>query len=202
MRIFHVATLADWQRAKPVGTYTTSTYGASLADVGFLHAARADQVPTVVERFYADVDEPILVLEIDTDLLDVPWQEDEVDGDTFPHIYGPLNTSAVVGFHSASRAVQEPPAVSTPPVPAVAAAFYGLSVVLGVTTVVLVLAGFVAHNKAHEHVGAFDQLVEPTLSTSAEFLVWTLAVACGATAVAAVATGAFLRQQPPRKAQP
>ena len=100
MRIFHIATLADWQGAQASGSYTTSTYGASLAEVGYIHAARAEQVLSVVERFYGDVTEPILVLEIDTDLLDVPWREDEVGDDAFPHVYGPLSASAVVGVHS------------------------------------------------------------------------------------------------------
>ena len=52
MRIFHVATLADWQRAKASGTYTTSTYGATLDEVGFLHAARAEQVAGVLADYY------------------------------------------------------------------------------------------------------------------------------------------------------
>jgi uncharacterized protein (DUF952 family) len=97
MRIYHVATLADWQQAKASGSYTTSTYGASLAGVGYVHAARHEQVAGVLERFYGDVGEPVLVLEIETDLLDVPWREDDVDGETFPHIYGPLKPNAVVG---------------------------------------------------------------------------------------------------------
>lgn len=103
MRIFHVATLADWRQTKSSGTYTTSTYGASLADVGFIHAARRDQVSGVLGQFYQDVDEPVLVLEIDTDLLDVPWRQDPVGDETFPHIYGPLSAKAVVAYHAASR---------------------------------------------------------------------------------------------------
>jgi uncharacterized protein (DUF952 family) len=103
MRIFHVATLADWDQASASGTYTTSTYGASLADVGYLHAARREQVPGVLERFYTGVGEPVVVLEIETDRLDVPWREDEVGDETFPHVYGPLNPSAVVATHEPSE---------------------------------------------------------------------------------------------------
>jgi uncharacterized protein (DUF952 family) len=104
MRIYHVATLAEWQGAKAGGSYTTSTYGASLHDVGFIHAARAEQVAGVVSAHYSEVTEPILLLEIETDLLDVPWREDDVDGERFPHIYGPLSPAAVVGSHSAREA--------------------------------------------------------------------------------------------------
>ena len=72
MRIFHVATLSDWEQARTSGTYTTSTYGASLADVGYLHAARRDQVSGVLDRFYAGVGEPVVVLEIETDRSTCP----------------------------------------------------------------------------------------------------------------------------------
>ncbi len=46
--------------------------------------------------YYADVDEPLVLLTIDTDLLDVPWREDPVGDDTFPHLYGPLEPGAVI----------------------------------------------------------------------------------------------------------
>ena len=72
MRIFHLATKADWAAAQASGAYTTSTYGVTLAEEGFIHASRADQWEGVRERYYADVEEPLVLLEIDTDLLDVP----------------------------------------------------------------------------------------------------------------------------------
>jgi uncharacterized protein (DUF952 family) len=100
MRIFHLATKAGWAQAQQDGAYTTSTYGVTLADEGFIHASRADQWEGVRERFYAEVAEPLVLLEIDTDLLDVPVVEEQpapgVD-ETFPHIYGPLKPDAVVG---------------------------------------------------------------------------------------------------------
>jgi uncharacterized protein (DUF952 family) len=103
MRIFHVASRSDWEQALRSGVYTTSSRGRTLEQEGFLHAARGEQVADVVDRFYADVTEPLVLLEIDTDLLGVPWQEDHVDHDTFPHIYGPLAPSAVVGVRVVSR---------------------------------------------------------------------------------------------------
>jgi uncharacterized protein (DUF952 family) len=99
MRIFHLATKADWDAAQASGSYTTSTYGVSLADEGFIHASRADQWEGVRERYYADVEEPLVLLEIDTDLLEVPVvEEPPAPGveETFPHIYGPLSPAAVV----------------------------------------------------------------------------------------------------------
>jgi len=96
MRILHVATAADWDRAQVSGTYTTSSYGRTLEQEGFLHASYDHQVHGVLDRFYADVSEPLVVLEIETDLLDVPWQEDRVGDEGFPHVYGALSPAAVV----------------------------------------------------------------------------------------------------------
>lgn len=100
MRIFHIATLADWEAAQRDGTYATSTRGTTLAQEGFIHASRADQWERVRAAFYADVTEPLVLLEIDTALLGVPVVEEppapDVD-ETFPHVYGAIRPEAVVG---------------------------------------------------------------------------------------------------------
>jgi len=99
MRIFHIATLTDWTDAQASGAYTTSTIGATLEEVGFLHASRADQWEGVRAKYYADVTEPLVLLEIDTDLLDVPVVEEPPSPgvtETFPHLYGALDPAAVV----------------------------------------------------------------------------------------------------------
>ena len=103
MRIFHVATRADWEAAQASGAYTTSTRGASLAEEGFIHASRADQWEAVHAAYYADVTEPLVLLEIDTDLLDVPVvEEPPAPGatETFPHVYGALPPAAVVAVRA------------------------------------------------------------------------------------------------------
>ena len=96
--IFHVATATDWEAALASGSYTTSTRGRTLAEEGFLHASRADQWRSVLERYYADVGEPLVLLVIDTERLEVPVVEEGVPGgdDTFPHVYGALDPAAVV----------------------------------------------------------------------------------------------------------
>ena len=193
MRIFHIATLADWKQAEASGgSYTTSTYGVPLAEAGFLHASRHEQVRGVLDRVYGDVTEPLLILEIETDLLGVPWREDDVDGESFPHIYGPLNTQAVVRWRPARLPPFEPaPVVLRPPPPPVVNAFYGLTVVLGATSVALASAGLIADAQAHG--------TRPTLPHSAEFLVWTLAAACGIATAAALAVAWLLNQQARRR---
>ncbi len=96
MHLFHIATAADWKAAQASGAYTTSTLGRTLDEEGFIHASRREQVQPTFARFYRGVREPLLLLTIDTDRLDVAWREDPVGDDTFPHLYGALSPSAVI----------------------------------------------------------------------------------------------------------
>ena len=96
MRIFHIATAADWESAVASGSYTTSTRGRSLAEEGFIHASRDEQFPAVFGRYYADADEPLVLLTIETDLLEAEVRVESVGEDTYPHVYGPVTPGAVV----------------------------------------------------------------------------------------------------------
>ena len=91
--IFHIATDADWQAAEASGSYTTSTFGVTLEQEGFIHLSRDSQAGMVLDNYYADVTEPLTLLMVDTDFLTSSWQFDDVPGAelSFPHIYGPLN---------------------------------------------------------------------------------------------------------------
>ncbi|SCL31041.1 DUF952 domain-containing protein [Micromonospora inyonensis] len=102
--LFHIAEAADWQRAHEAGDYRMSTRGRTLADEGFIHASRCDQVLGVAEAFYADAG-PLLLLHIDPARLTAPVRDDEVaPGVVFPHIYGPLNLDAVTAVTPLLRA--------------------------------------------------------------------------------------------------
>ena len=97
--IFHLALASDWAAAQRAGDYRISTLGRTLAEEGFIHASRGDQWPAVRDRFYGDVTEQLLLLQIDTDLVGVPIVEEAPApgvSETFPHIYGPLPVAAVV----------------------------------------------------------------------------------------------------------
>ncbi len=98
MQILHLAFRTQWAEARTAGTYGWSTRGVTVEQEGFVHASRPDQVEGVRSRFYGDVDPADLVLlVVETDLLDVPWRFDRVGDDEFPHVYGPIPASAVVG---------------------------------------------------------------------------------------------------------
>ena len=97
-RLFHLALRRDWEAAQEAGEYQVSTRGRTLAEEGFLHASYAHQWQGVRDAYYADVTEPLVLLEVDPDLLDVPLVVETPEGadEAFPHIYGPLPVTAVV----------------------------------------------------------------------------------------------------------
>jgi uncharacterized protein (DUF952 family) len=91
--IYHVTTKADWDKAKQQGFYETP----SLADEGFIHCSQEHQVAGVLERYFEGQTE-LVKLVIDTDQLTsnfvFDWSPSMAD--TFPHVYGPINTDAVI----------------------------------------------------------------------------------------------------------
>lgn len=184
MRIFHIATLADWKAAEDSGTYRTSTYGRSLRQEGFVHAAYHDQVPGVRDGKYADVTEPLVVLEIETDLLEAEVRDAQVGDETFPHVLGPIPTSAVAGWRPARPPVFDPPPEKEPASP-LTQGFRGAGVVLGVASLVLFIASIVAQGRVDEG----------RLSDDLEFLLWTLtATSAMAAAAALVVSGSTDRR--------
>jgi uncharacterized protein (DUF952 family) len=96
VRIFHIAEAPHWEAAQATGSYQQSTLGLTLAEQGFIHCSREDQWPTVLETSYAGHMGQLVLLEIDTDRLSAPWQEDPVGDTTFPHVYGAIDVAAVV----------------------------------------------------------------------------------------------------------
>ena len=88
---------ADWEQALADGAYTTSTRGVSLSEQGFIHASTESQVAFVANAYYKGV-AGLVLLVIDAARLTAPLQYDDVPGsdEPFPHIYGPLNTGAVI----------------------------------------------------------------------------------------------------------
>ncbi|WP_107772374.1 DUF952 domain-containing protein [Nocardioides sediminis] len=102
-QIFHVATAADWEAAVRHGAYATSTRGRTLAEEGFIHASRREQVQPVLERWYADLDEPLVLLVIDPDRLAAEVRVEAVGDDTYPHVYGPIEPTAVVDVQPIRR---------------------------------------------------------------------------------------------------
>lgn len=90
--IFHLAEPTDW-------AHSTDAYSpAGAEEEGFVHCSTAEQLPKVARELYGDRNDLIL-LTIDPTALDdnsLVYEDLEGQGQDFPHVYGPLPTSAVV----------------------------------------------------------------------------------------------------------
>ncbi len=91
--IYHVTTIAAWKEAEKKGMYENP----SLIAEGFIHCSQAHQVEGVLERYFAGQTD-LIKLVIDTDKLTSKFVFDwsPSTADTFPHVYGPINTDAII----------------------------------------------------------------------------------------------------------
>jgi uncharacterized protein (DUF952 family) len=92
--ILHATTRAAWSAAQASGEYAAD----SLAEQGFIHCSKPDQILGVAGRFLAGQHDLVLLV-IDPARLssELHWEPgtDRAD-ELFPHVYGPVNLSAVV----------------------------------------------------------------------------------------------------------
>jgi uncharacterized protein (DUF952 family) len=118
-RMFHITTAEEWADTLTTGEYVGSTRGQTLTDVGYMHCSRLHQVLPVANAIYRDCTEPLVLLEIDPELVHSPIKVENVEGGTeqFPHIYGPLTISAVRNVlrleRTAAGAFELPPGLRT-----------------------------------------------------------------------------------------
>ncbi|HEV7871905.1 MAG TPA: GNAT family N-acetyltransferase [Modestobacter sp.] len=94
--LLHLTTPAEWRAALETGAVTPP----SLAEVGFVHLSTPDQVHLPAERLLAGRRDVVLLVVDPARLHDPVQLEPGAPGDPasmrFPHLYGPLPTSAVV----------------------------------------------------------------------------------------------------------
>ncbi len=91
--IYHVVTDSNWKAALAQGFYEAD----SLAREGFIHTSKEEQVQGVLNRYYKNQAD-LLLLHIDESKLTAPLKYELAPSinEEFPHIYGPLNLDAVV----------------------------------------------------------------------------------------------------------
>jgi uncharacterized protein (DUF952 family) len=98
--LLHICARSDWQLARRRGEHRPD----SLDEVGFVHLSTPEQVHLPANRLYKGRDDLVL-LHIDSTLLAAPlrWEPglpaDPADpaAKVFPHLYGPLPVTAVIG---------------------------------------------------------------------------------------------------------
>ena len=92
--ILHLAHRADWEAAVATGEYRTSTRGATIDQVGFIHASYPAQLARVAAAVHAGDDQELCVLVLDEGRIRADGarvvDEDGGDGELYPHIYGAI----------------------------------------------------------------------------------------------------------------
>ena len=91
--IYHITTKAEWDKAIEKGSYETP----SLTEEGFIHCSLENQIAGVLERYFSGKKD-LVKLVIDTDKLSSKYVFEWSPSiqDTFPHVYGAINTDAVI----------------------------------------------------------------------------------------------------------
>jgi len=91
--IYHLVPASDWEAASGLEEYAAE----SLESEGFIHCSKDHpQVLEVANRLFSGRDD-MLVLELDIERLVSPIKEEAArSGTVYPHIYGKINTNAVI----------------------------------------------------------------------------------------------------------
>ncbi len=93
--LYHMASRADWALSEATGVYAGS---ADDARDGFIHFSTAAQVVESARRHRAGQTDLLLIAVAEAGCG--PWKwESARSGDLFPHLYGKLPLTAVVGAH-------------------------------------------------------------------------------------------------------
>lgn len=96
--IIITSTLDLWHKAQGTGEYTQSTIDSTLDEVGFIHATSPDQTIAMLNRHFTNRDDVLLlVVALDKVKSEVKFEASlSGKGGLYPHIYGALNTDAVI----------------------------------------------------------------------------------------------------------
>ncbi len=90
--IYHVTTPALWDEALEKGYYEV----ASLHSEGFIHCSAKEQVKGVLERYYQNQPNLLLLHIYESKLTaELKYEPAPSVNELFPHIYGRLNVDAV-----------------------------------------------------------------------------------------------------------
>ena len=91
--MIYVVTADNWKAALAQGYYAAD----SLATEGFIHTSKESQVKGVLERYYQNQTN-LLLLQIDETKLtaELKFELAPSVNEEFPHIYGRLNIDAVI----------------------------------------------------------------------------------------------------------
>ncbi|MFZ6011592.1 MAG: DUF952 domain-containing protein [Bacteroidota bacterium] len=96
--IYHVTTSSEWRACLEQDVYAPGAY----ASEGFIHASLRHQVSGVLQRYFRD-QQDLLLLHINENKLSAPIKfEMAANQESFPHVYGKINKSAIERTESIS----------------------------------------------------------------------------------------------------
>lgn len=103
--LFHITTRAAWNRSQASREYRAP----SLETEGFIHLSTEEQWRHTLYRIFRDVSD-LVILRIDPRRLsaEVRYERAADADEDFPHLYGPLETDAVMNLRDAPRMVSLP----------------------------------------------------------------------------------------------
>ncbi|XWK87421.1 MAG: DUF952 domain-containing protein [Phormidium sp.] len=89
--ILHITQESQWEEAKLTGIY----YNNTLDSEGFIHCSTIQQVERTANKFFAN-QTGLVLLCIESEKVQSEIKYEAVGEEKFPHIYGELNTDAVI----------------------------------------------------------------------------------------------------------
>jgi uncharacterized protein (DUF952 family) len=96
---YHLTPADVWTAQQSSQTYVPEAFGSD----GFIHCTNGEkEVIEVGNRYYVSDRRPYVVLSIRCQDVEPPIQYEDPNL-TYPHIYGPLNTDAVVAIRRVAR---------------------------------------------------------------------------------------------------
>lgn len=100
LTIYHITEKETWREAVERGTYDY----CGLKEEGFIHCSTWDQTLVTANKYFIGK-EDLIVLNISTPEIKSEVKFENTSGGTelFPHIYGPIDLEAVVGFYKFSK---------------------------------------------------------------------------------------------------
>tara|TARA_B100001094_G_scaffold280635_1_gene291570 strand:- start:267 stop:566 length:300 start_codon:yes stop_codon:yes gene_type:complete len=96
-KIIHITSLKFFDSQKD-GEYYRSE---SFTEEGFIHFCEPQQLKKVLSRHFTGKDN-LIALEFDANKIEVEviYEDLYQQGETFPHVYGPINLSALISVKS------------------------------------------------------------------------------------------------------
>jgi sulfopyruvate decarboxylase subunit beta len=89
--ILHITRREQWGEARREGYYKGDTLGSQ----GFIHFSKPHQVEEIANFLFQGQKDLVLLL-VDTSKVQAELRYETVGNEVFPHLYGPLNTDAVI----------------------------------------------------------------------------------------------------------